>query len=137
MARAYNQAQKFGVEIAIPTEAISLARADATHGPVRLNLQDGQSVVTRSLVIATGARYRRLPVDNLDAFEATSVHYWASPLEAKLSAGQEVVLVGGGNSAGQAAVYLATQASKVWLPRSQPRFDGNVAVSCRSHSKHS
>ena len=115
MARAYNQAQKFGVEIAIPTEAISLARADATHGPVRLNLQDGQSVVTRSLVIATGARYRRLPVDNLDAFEATSVHYWASPLEAKLSAGQEVVLVGGGNSAGQAAVYLATQALKVWL----------------------
>lgn len=116
MARAYNQAQKFGVEIAIPTEAISLPRADTTtKGAVRLNLQDGQSVVARSVVVATGARYRRLPVDDLDAFEATSVHYWASPFEAKLSAGQEVALVGGGNSAGQAAVYLATQASKVWL----------------------
>jgi thioredoxin reductase len=66
-------------------------------------------------VIATGARYRRLAVDGLQSFEGTSVHYWASPLEAKLCAGQEVALVGAGNSAGQAAVYLASQVSKVWL----------------------
>jgi len=115
MARAYNQAQKFGVEIAIPSEAISLAPAGATRGDLMLNLQDRQSVVARSVVIATGARYRRPALDNLDAFEATSVHYWASPLETKLCSGQEIALVGGGNSAGQAAVYLAGKASKVWL----------------------
>jgi thioredoxin reductase (NADPH) len=66
-------------------------------------------------VIACGARYRRLACTDLDAFEGASVHYWASPLEAKLCAGQEVALVGGGNSAGQAVVYLASHASKVWL----------------------
>jgi thioredoxin reductase (NADPH) len=67
------------------------------------------------VVIASGARYRRLDVANLDDFEASGVHYWASPLEGKLSAGQEVALVGAGNSAGQATVYLASQAAKVWL----------------------
>jgi thioredoxin reductase (NADPH) len=66
-------------------------------------------------VIASGARYRRLNVANLDEFEASSVHYWASPLEGKLCAEQEVALVGAGNSAGQATVYLASQAAKVWL----------------------
>ena len=69
----------------------------------------------RTVVVATGARYRRLDVENLDAFEATSVHYWASPLEAKLCANQEVALVGAGNSAGQAAVYLASQGAKVYM----------------------
>jgi thioredoxin reductase (NADPH) len=72
-------------------------------------------VRARTIVIASGARYRSLEVPNLESFEGTSVHYWASPLEAKLCAGQEVALVGGGNSAGQAAVYLASQAAKVWL----------------------
>jgi thioredoxin reductase (NADPH) len=72
-------------------------------------------VSARSIVIASGARYRQLAVDGLESFEAASVHYWASPLEAKLCAGQEVALVGAGNSAGQAAVYLASQVSKVWL----------------------
>jgi thioredoxin reductase (NADPH) len=117
MARAYNQAQKFGVEVAIPTEAISLAQvgSGAANGDLTLNLQDRQRVVARSVVIATGARYRRPALHNLDAFEATSVHYWASPLEVKLCANQEVALVGGGNSAGQAAVYLASKASRVWV----------------------
>src|SRR6202043_4090287 len=69
----------------------------------------------RSVVIASGARYRQLAVDGLASFEAASVHYWASPLEAKLCAGQEVALVGAGNSAGQAVVYLASQVAKVWL----------------------
>jgi len=74
-----------------------------------------ESAAARSIVIATGARYRRLDIHNLEAFEGTSVHYWASPLEAKLCAGQEVAVVGAGNSAGQAVVYLASQVAKVWL----------------------
>ena len=80
-----------------------------------LKLSNEERVSARSIVIASGARYRRLGVENLDAFEASSVHYWASPLEAKLCAGQELALVGGGNSAGQAAVYLASQAAMVWV----------------------
>ena len=80
-----------------------------------LKLSNNERARARAIVIATGARYRRLAVDGLESFEGTSVHYWASPLEAKLCAGQEVALVGAGNSAGQAAVYLASQVSKVWL----------------------
>ena len=114
MARAYNQAQKFGAEMAIPDEATSLI-ADGAVGPFILELQIGEQVKARSVVLATGARYRRLDVEDLDAFEATSVHYWASQLEAKLCANQEVALVGAGNSAGQAAVYLASQAAKVYM----------------------
>jgi thioredoxin reductase (NADPH) len=115
MARAYNQAQKFGAEMAIPDEATRLAGHDGALRHFTLNLRVGERVNARSVVLATGARYRRLDVENLDAFEATSVHYWASPLEAKLCADQEVVLVGAGNSAGQAVVYLAGQAAKVWM----------------------
>ena len=74
----------------------------------------------RSVVLATGARYRRLNVDRLDAFEGTSVHYWASPLEADLVAEQDVALVGGGNSAGQAVVFLASRARKVTLVARRP-----------------
>jgi thioredoxin reductase (NADPH) len=112
MARAYNQAQKFGAEMAIPDEATGLKFVD---GQFVIRLFNGEAVRARSVVIATGARYRRLDVPNLGDFEATSVHYWASPLEGKLVAGAEVALVGAGNSAGQATVYLATQAAKVWL----------------------
>ena len=116
MARAYNQAQKFGVEMAIPDEVIGLeALRDATEGRFALKLSNNERASARSIVIASGARYRRLAVDGLESFEGTGVHYWASPLEAKLCAGQEVALVGAGNSAGQAAVYLASQVSKVWL----------------------
>jgi thioredoxin reductase (NADPH) len=93
MTRAYNQAQKFGVEMAIPDEAISLsAERDSEAGPFTLRLASGEHVSARSVVIATGARYRRLTLPDLDAFEGTSVHYWASPLEAKLCAGQEVAI---------------------------------------------
>jgi len=116
MARAYNQAQKFGAQMAIPTEVIGLRPpSDPDDGRFVLQLSNDERVSARSVVIASGARYRRLDVANLDAFEAASVHYWASPLEGKLCAQQEVALVGGGNSAGQAAVYLASQAAKVWL----------------------
>jgi thioredoxin reductase (NADPH) len=116
MARAYNQAQKFGVEMAIPDEAVGvdvLSEGDAPEYVLRLHTNE--RVRARSIVVASGARYRRLDVGHLDEFEASSVHYWASPLEGKLCSGQEVALVGAGNSAGQATVYLASQAAKVWL----------------------
>jgi thioredoxin reductase (NADPH) len=113
MARAYNQAQKFGAEMAIPDEATDLVADNG--GPFKLNLRIGEQVQARSVVLAGGARYRRLAVENLDAFEASSIHYWASPLEAKLCAKQEVALVGAGNSAGQAVVYLSAHAAKVWM----------------------
>ena len=71
-------------------------------------------------MIATGARYRRLGVERLEEFEGTSVHYWASPLEADLTVGQEVALVGGGNSAGQATVFLASRARRVTLIARRP-----------------
>ncbi len=116
VARAYNQAQKFGVEMAIPDEVMELdPSGGAENGPFVLKLSNSERAMARSIVIATGARYRRLAVDGLEAFEGASVHYWASPLEAKLCSGQEVALVGAGNSAGQAAVYLASHAAKVWL----------------------
>jgi len=115
MARAYNQAQKFGVEMAIPDEVMSLNPPSAPNGTFVLKLANNEQARARAVVIASGARYRQLDVVNLAAFEATSVHYWASPLEAKLCSGQEVALVGAGNSAGQAVVYLANQVAKVWL----------------------
>ena len=113
MARAYNQAQKFGVEMEIPDQAAGLAPEPADG--FRLTLANGERVRARSVVIASGARYRRLGLESVDQFEGASVHYWASPVEARLCAGQDVALVGGGNSAGQAAVYLASHVKKVWL----------------------
>jgi thioredoxin reductase (NADPH) len=115
MARAYNQAQKFGVEMAIPDEVSALEPADESGSPLVLRLSNSERVSARAVVIASGARYRRPPVENLEAFESSSVHYWASPLEGKLCTGQEVALVGAGNSAGQAVVYLASQVAKVWV----------------------
>jgi thioredoxin reductase (NADPH) len=116
MARAFNQAQKFGAEMAIPEEVVRLqCGLDADGARFQLTLASDASVRARTVVIASGARYRRLAVADLDTFEATSVHYWVSPVEAKLCTGQEVALVGAGNSAGQAAVYLASQVAKVWL----------------------
>jgi thioredoxin reductase (NADPH) len=116
MARAYNQAQKFGVEMVIPDEAKLLSGApDMSGAGYTLDVGDGETVRARTVVIASGARYRRLDVANLAQFEGTSVHYWASPIEARLCSGQEVALVGAGNSAGQAAVYLASHVRKVTL----------------------
>ncbi len=113
MARAYSQAHKFGVETAIPTEVTGLRALG--DGRIVLDLSGDEHVNARSVVIASGALYRRLKVKNVDAFAAASVHYWASPLEAKLCAGQEVAVVGAGNSAGQAVVFLAGKAAKVWV----------------------
>jgi thioredoxin reductase (NADPH) len=115
MARAYNQAQKFGAETAIPDEVSALSAQTDGAGNFTLQLSNGERVSARAVVIASGARYRRPAVDSLHAFEGSSVHYWATPLEGKLCANQEIALVGGGNSAGQAAVYLASQSAKVWM----------------------
>jgi thioredoxin reductase (NADPH) len=128
MARAYNQAQKFGVEMAIPDEVIGLqSLGNPGEDQFVLKLSNDERVSARSVVIASGARYRRLEVENLEAFEASSVHYWASPLEGKLCAGQEVALVGGGNSAGQAVVYLASQVAKVWLLVRGPNLEASMS----------
>jgi thioredoxin reductase (NADPH) len=114
--RAYTQALKFGASMRIPVEVVRLHCEGSTHGnPFGLQLADGSTVESRAVVIATGARYRRPECTNLKAMEGRGVWYWASPIEAKMCAGQEVVLVGGGNSAGQAAVFLAGHASKVWM----------------------
>ncbi len=116
MARAYNQAQKFGAEMAIPDEAITLGPSpDTERGRYALTIGGEEQAVARAVVIASGARYRRLNVKGVEAYEGASVHFWASPLEAKLCEGEEVVLVGGGNSAGQGAVFLARSAAKVWM----------------------
>jgi thioredoxin reductase (NADPH) len=116
MARAHNQALKFGAEMAIPDEVVSLKDGtDSGRGRFALGLANGEQASARSVIIASGARYRRLDVGNLDAFEGSCVHYWASPVEGRLCATQDVALVGAGNSAGQAAVYLSGQAAKVWL----------------------
>jgi thioredoxin reductase (NADPH) len=115
MARAYNQAQKFGAQMVIPAEVADLQAPRAAGGTFQLRLSNDERVSARSVVVASGARYRRLTVENLANFEATSVHYWASASEGKLVTGQEVALIGGGNSAGQATVYLANHAAKVWL----------------------
>lgn len=120
MGRAFSQAQKFGVEIAIPDEAVKL---ECGNDPCHLLLATGERIQARSVVIATGARYRRLAVDRLDEFEGSSVHYWASPLEADLAANEEVTLVGGGNSAGQATVFLASRAKHVTLVARRPLSD--------------
>ena len=79
------------------------------------------------LVIASGVRYTRLDIENLAAFEGSCVHYWASPIEGRLCAGQEVALVGGGNSAGQAAVYLASQVARVWLLVRGPSLEATMS----------
>jgi thioredoxin reductase (NADPH) len=115
--RGYTQAQKFGARMLIPMETRRLDCAPAGRGePMELQLGDGQVARARTVVIATGARYRRpAECSNLMAMEGRGVWYWASPIEAKMCAGEEVVLVGGGNSAGQAAVYLSAHASKVWM----------------------
>ncbi|MER8554120.1 FAD-dependent oxidoreductase [Mesorhizobium sp. M0976] len=128
MARAYNQAQKFGVEMVIPDEAKRLGSASDTSGAhYTLAVGGGETVQARSVVIASGARYRRLDMANLAQFEGTSVHYWASPIEARLCAGQEVALVGAGNSAGQAAVYLAAHVKKVWLLARGSSLDASMS----------
>jgi thioredoxin reductase (NADPH) len=110
--RAMLQARKFGAEFVVPAEAASIEK---DGGQYLVRLADGSPVTATSVVIATGARYRRLDVPQLDHFEKMSVYYAASQAEALLCAGDPVAVVGGGNSAGQAAVFLSRHAAQVTL----------------------
>jgi thioredoxin reductase (NADPH) len=110
--RAELQARKFGTRIVVPAEAAAM-ELDGPETAVRFG--DEERVAARAVVIATGARYRKLSVPRLDELEGISVFYAATPLELPLCLGRPVVVVGGGNSAGQATLFLATSAAKVWL----------------------
>jgi thioredoxin reductase (NADPH) len=111
-ARAFVQAQKFGAEMMIPATAKTLDCSRA-NGALALAVDGDERIQARAVVVASGARYRRPAIPDIGRFEGRGVWYWASPIEARLCAGEEVVLVGGGNSAGQAAVFLSGHASKV------------------------
>ena len=117
-ARAFNQALKFGVEVAIPLQVERLDCGDADRCTAR-RIGWCSTTVSRSaratVVVASGARYRRPPIANLASFEGAGVSYWASPVEARLCEGEEVALIGGGNSAGQAVVFLAPKVKKLHL----------------------
>jgi thioredoxin reductase (NADPH) len=110
--RAVLQASKFGAHLSVPTPALSLT-FDNTYAV--LHLDGGETVVTKCLLIATGAEYRKLAVDGCEQFEGCGVYYAATPNEAQICKGASVMVVGGGNSAGQAAVFLAGHARKVFL----------------------
>jgi thioredoxin reductase (NADPH) len=128
--RAFNQALKFGAEIAIPLEASRLCCKDRSRGaraPLRLELTNGNAVRSRTVVVASGVRYRRPSIPNLEAFEGNGVSYWASPIEAKLCEGQEVALVGGGNSAGQAVVFLAPKVKHLHLVVRGPGLEASMS----------
>lgn len=115
-ARAYVQAQKFGARILIPAQVAELDCGEqARSGELRLRLTDGRWLRARTVVVASGARYRRPAVPRLAEFEGRGIWYWASALEAQMCRGADVVLVGGGNSAGQGAVFLAQHAARVHM----------------------
>ena len=108
-ARAYNQAQKFGAQMLI-AKATRLA---CDHKPYVVEVENGARIQTRTIVIATGAEYRRPPLKNLSRFEGAGVYYGATFVEAQSCSGEEVIVVGGGNSAGQAAVFLGETVKRV------------------------
>ena len=110
--RAYTQAQKFGAQVMIAKEAAKLA---CDRKPYAIETADGTRIAARTVIIATGARYRTLDIPNIARFEGSGVYYGATFMEAQLCTGEEVVVVGGGNSAGQAAVYLAQTAKHVHM----------------------
>jgi thioredoxin reductase (NADPH) len=110
--RAQVQAQKFGARLAVSRMVVGL---DCERLPYQLRLDDGQSIAASAVVVATGARYRKLDVPNYDRFEGQGVYYAATAMEAQLCADEDLVVVGGGNSAGQAAVFLARTAAHVHI----------------------
>jgi thioredoxin reductase (NADPH) len=110
-SRAYLQAQKFGTHMLIARAT----RLICDRKPYIVELENGARISTRIIVIATGVQYRKLPLENLSRFEGAGVYYGATFVEAQLCGGQEVIVVGGGNSAGQAAVFLAQTAKRVYM----------------------
>lgn len=111
-ARAFIQAEKFGAQIAVARSALTLS---CQRAPYALQLDDGGAVKARTLIVATGAKYRKLDLPNLAQFEGAGIYYGATQVEAQLCTGQDVAVVGGGNSAGQAAIFLSTIARRVYL----------------------
>ena len=111
-ARAYTQAQKFGAQVMIAKGANRLA---CVRRPYHIEIDDGPKLPARAVIIATGAEYRKLPLPNLSRFEGAGIYYGATFIEAQLCGGEEVIVVGGGNSAGQAAVFLARTARRVHM----------------------
>jgi thioredoxin reductase (NADPH) len=153
MGRAFAQAQKFGAEFSLSTEVKRLDCVSERSGPdpvLVLHLSDGRQVRARAVVVATGARYRRPEIPNLPQFEGRGVSYWASPVEARLCRGEDVALIGGGNSAGQAAVFLSGQAREVTMLVRGPGLSdtmsrylidrisstSNIAVRCETEVVH-
>jgi thioredoxin reductase (NADPH) len=108
--RAYSQANKFGAQVVIAKAA---AEISCERTPYAVRTDDGGRIPARAVIIATGAEYRRPPLENLSSFEGAGVYYGATPMEAQLCVGEEVVVIGGGNSAGQAAVFLAENSKRV------------------------
>jgi thioredoxin reductase (NADPH) len=143
-SRALTQAEKFGAELMIARGA---RRLSCEKRPYAIEIDDGPPVPARTVVIATGAQYRKLKVPNLDEFEGAGVYYGATPIEAQLCRGEEVIVVGGGNSAGQAAVFLAQTAKRVHLlvrgtglAESMSRYlirriEGSDAIVLRPHTE--
>jgi thioredoxin reductase (NADPH) len=109
--RAYAQAQKFGAQMLL-SKATKLT---CERKPYVVELEDGTRIPARSIVVATGARYRNLPLENLSRFQGAGIYYGATFIEAQLCGGKEVIVVGGGNSAGQAAVFLAENSKHVYV----------------------
>ncbi|MNR69683.1 Thioredoxin reductase [compost metagenome] len=110
--RAHIQAQKFGARLCVSRSAASL---DCSNSPYAVGLSDGRSVSTKTVVVATGARYRKLDIPDYARFEGRGIQYAATAMEGQICSGQEVVIVGGGNSAGQAAVFLSRTARHVHM----------------------
>jgi thioredoxin reductase (NADPH) len=143
-ARAYAQAQKFGARIMIAAGASRLA---CDRQPYEVQVAAGSHVRARAVIIATGAEYGRPALANLSQFEGAGVYYTAMPMEAQLCAGEDVIIVGGGNSAGQAAVFLAQTATRIhMLVRGNGladtmsrylirRIEDNPAIALRTHTQ--
>jgi thioredoxin reductase (NADPH) len=115
--RATIQARKFGADVVVPAEAVALEPQDGCY---EVRLRDGGTVRGRTVVVATGARYRRLPIPRLEEFEPTCVYYAATQMEARMCVGDPVAIVGGGNSAGQAAVFLSRTVARISLIVREP-----------------
>src|SRR5207247_3721405 len=108
--RAFSQAEKFGAQMIIAKGA---TRLTCERRPYAIEIDNGTRVMARTVILATGAEYRGLPIENLASVNGAGVYYLAPPMEAQMCKGQDVIIVGGGNSAGQAAVYLADKARRV------------------------
>jgi thioredoxin reductase (NADPH) len=142
--RAFTQAQKFGAEVMIARSAVRLT---CDRKPYSIEIEGGTRIQARTVVIATGAQYRKLPLLNLARFEGNGVYYSATFMEAQLCDGEEIIVVGGGNAAGQAAVFLAHKAKHVHLlVRSDGladtmsrylirRIEEHPAISLRAHTE--